>query len=338
MIKVICMKTVLLAILIIFSNIVLAYTPTLDSLLRNGNNTEIGNNTIIVNLKVTKKSTLDILESDSASEVSKLLAPKSFRLQVFNEREDFPKLVQLQYNEGSFNKKKLYDLKVTPFHTLNSISKNNEKIEQRFFMAIMSMLLTNSSKLMMEFLQENGIDVKSNKDLINQEKHQLLENYKNYLLALKSDSEEKEELKNPLKSEDPETSKEIKKIMAQTYLNSDGLVQRSKVGDFFNWVVQTDRLYINFDDSHRITEVSLKLGQGELKATFGRFIILGNNIEFPETIEITDLAGNTYELKGFKAMVISDSSKKFFKRLEMYKKQIEENAIEQIAEPSIFLL
>ncbi|MBD66896.1 MAG: hypothetical protein CME62_16965 [Halobacteriovoraceae bacterium] len=276
-----------------------AYVPTLDSLLRNGNNVDVANNTIIVNLKIQSEKTNE----------------KSFRLQVFNEREDYPKLVQLQYDQGKFSSKYLYDIKVVPFHSLDALSKNKEKIEQRFFFAIMRMLMTNSGDLLIELFREHGINVPTNQQLINKDKLNLLNDYKRYLAKVKSDSSLRDELNNPMQPKDSEQEQKVDEIMAEPFLKSDGLVKRVKSGDFFNWVVHTENLFIRFDNTHRITDLSLKTSAGELKASFGRFVLVGGSIEFPESIEFSLPNGETYFVKSYKGMIISDNSKKFYRRL-----------------------
>lgn len=317
----------LLFILITLLNVeVHAYIPTLDSLLRNGGNVDVANNTVVANLKIKYTPAQ---ESEQAT--SPIVQNEAFKFVIYNEREDMPKMVQLQYVGGKVAKNNLFDIKVLPFHSLNSISRNKENIEQRLFYSILGVLLRNDAKLIIEFLREQGIRVPLNKELVNKDKERLLKDYRFYLKKNKENSTVAD-IKNPLRPADEEDRKKVDEIMRKPFLSPDGIVKRFKNGDYFNWMVETEQLFIGFDQNHKLEELSLKTNEGKLRVTFGRFLLQGANFEFPEVINIEDFNGNKYEITLTRLRMFPDNSDSYFKRLKRYKEYIEENKISETSE------
>lgn len=304
-----------------------AYIPTFDSLLRNGNNADIANNTVVANLKIKY-----IPAADSEEAKSPILLNNALKYVVYNEREDYPKLVQLQYAGGKIARANLHDVKVFPFHNLKSVSRGNENVEQQFFYSILGILINNDSSLMVEFLKKQGLRIQANKELVNKEKLRLLRDYRYYLKQMKESSTVANDLKNPLQPSDPEEREKVNEIMKTPYLGQDSFVKRFKNGDYFNWVVETDQVYASFDYDHRLEEVTLKTNNGELKVTCGRFLVMGSKLEFPEVVTITDFAGNKYEIRAVSLKMFPDNSKRYFERLKRYKKQINENKLSEVSE------
>lgn len=317
----------LLLITIIFSFQAFAYIPTLESLLRNGNNVDIANNTVVANLNIKMTPA-----ENAEKQTSAIVQNNAYKFIIFNEREDYPKFVQLQYVGGKITNSTLHDLKVFSFHKLSEISKNRENLEQRFFYSLMGILLRNDGSLMIDFLKEQGIRVQTNRELVNKEKTRLLKDYRYYLKKTKESSSVANDLKNPLSPSEQEDKIKVEEILARPYLSQDSMVKRFKNGDYFNWIVENDQLFISFDYDHRLEEITLKNSQGEMKVTCGRYILQGSNLEFPELVTMTDFNGNKYEIKLSSLKMFADSSQKHFDRLKKYKEKIDENKITEVAE------
>lgn len=304
-----------------------AYIPTFDSLLRNGNNPDIANNTVVANLKIKY-----IPAPNSEEAKSPIILNNAVKYVLYNEREDFPKLVQLQYAGGKITSSNLHDVKVFPFHNLKSLRRGNENIEQQFFYSLLGMFLRNDSSLLVEFLKKQGVRVQSNKELMNKEKLRLLRDYRYYLKKVKESSTVSNDLQNPLYPSDPEEREKVGALMKTPLLSPDSYVKRFKNGDYFNWVVETDQVFASFDYEHRLEELTLKTSEGELKATCGRFLIQGSKLEFPEVVTLTDFRGNKYEIRAVSLKMFPDNSKRYFRRLKRYKKQISENKLNEVSE------
>lgn len=320
------MKLILFICLLFLNLTAFGYTPTLDSLLRNGGNVDIANNTVVANLKIKYTPA-----QESVQAANPIIQNEALKFLIYNEREDLPKMVQLQYAGGKISKETLHDIKVIPFHSLNAISRNKENIEQRLFYSILGVLLKNDGNLMLEFLAEQGVNIPGNKDLVNKDKERLLKDYRFYLKKIKENSTVAE-IKNPLKPADEEDRKKVDEIMQKPFLAPDGFVKRFKNGDYFNWIVESDQLFISFDYDHKLEEILLKTSEGPIKVTFGRFLLQSANFEFPELVTITDAQNNKYEITLTKISMFPDNSNTYFKRLKRYQEFIEANKISELTE------
>jgi hypothetical protein len=307
-----------------------ASAPTLESLLRNGNNPEIGSNTVIANLKIKQVTTVEGVIEDG-----EVVNQQAIKYLINNEREEMPLLYQLEYSAGRIETKSLYSLKTIKFDNLKKVNRNKEKLEQRVYHSLMAILLRNDAGLMMDFLREQGIQVKDNKQLVNRGKAKLLQDYKYYLKGLK---EEIADLTNPLKPEDEEKKKKIAETMKAKFLKDDNLVTLRKSGDKFNWVVESEKLFISFTHDHKIEEMVITTLAGKIKISLGRFLLQGSSLQFPEFINITVPSGNKFEIKLVSLKLIKDTPERFAKRIENYEKAIKENLINVDVEPSLFTL
>lgn len=309
---------------------VFAGTPTLESLLRNGNNPEIGNNTIIANIKIKQLTTVE-----GVIETGEIVNQQAIKYLVNNEREEMPLLYQLEYSAGRIENKSLYSLKTIKFNKLKRVSHNKEKLEQRVYHSLMAILLRNDASLMVEFLREQGIEVKKNKELINRGKAKLLQDYKHYLRGVK---EEIADLKNPLKPEEDEKKKKVKETMKANFIKNDNLVSLRKSGDKFNWVVESEKLFVSFTHEHKIEEMIITTMAGKIEINLGRFLLQGSSLQFPEFINITVPNGSKFQIKLVSLKLIKDTPERFAKRIKNYEKAIKENLINVDVEPSLFTL
>jgi hypothetical protein len=324
------MKKLLAIITLIISTNIIAYTPTLDSLLRNGNNPEIGNSSVVANLYIKE------LKEGVADQ--ELVTNSVVKFVIFNENEERPKLIQVDYAGGKVSSNLVIDYKLRDFSRLSSITKNSEEIETQVFYSLMSSLLNNNSNHFLELFNSNSINVKSNIELLNEDKVKLLGQYRNYLKIIKESEEPPVDLENPLKPTDVEAKEKVAEVLSQSFLKKDILVKRVKEHNEFYWIVENDNLYIKFDKDHRLKTMKLITDMGNIEVICGRFVILGSQLEFPEFIWLKDLSGKKYEITARSLKLFSDSKENHHKRLKRYKKLREENNIsESIIKPNFLL-
>lgn len=323
----------LIAYLIIMSFEVGAYSPTLESLFRNANNVDIGNNTVMASLIITE---LDPETNKPLSSEDNVAKKAAVKFVIFNEKEDRPTLTQVEYKDSSFNYGALSDVSERSFKRLSSLIRNKEMIEAKSFYSVMAMLLNNDGSFMIDFIKGFQPKAQKNQELINTRKVRLLGEYKRYLQNIKNESPSPPV--NPLEPESDEKKARVKEIMSEGFLNKDPLIKRVKKNDHFAWVVQEDNLSLNFDNEHRIKDFSLKTRLGKIQYVFGKFLVFGQSFEFPEFIWFSDLQGRKYEIKASQIKIFSDNSSYLERRNKKYLEAKEKNNFTTPAYKPIFLL
>lgn len=298
----------------IYSIIGHSYVPTLDSLLRNGNNEDINQNTVIANLTITEKPT-------KPTEQIKTYYSKFV---ISNFRETYSNIIQLNF-ERDFTNSSMREMKVIASNGVKNVFTANENLDGEIFYGLFEFLVLNKSKRLLSVLRKYDPGLKTNKELINQDKLTLLKRYKTYLEAQKED-EDNQDLKNPLKPQTEEEQKSVSEIMKQAMILPDENIKRIKIGDEFYFIIDKENMFLKFDKNHRIKEFNFRnLYGGEIEIVFGRFVAFSNSLEFPEFIRIKSSTGRNYEIRASKYSMFEDDASSESRRLDRYSKIIEKN-------------
>lgn len=315
------MNKKIITLILLFSVNSFAYVPTIESLLRNGGNKDVGSNTAVGVLNITR------VTEDSKSELSEN-APRKNAIKVLfgNEDTDRMRFIQLDYRDGIVS-----DSTMNKVHYQSALSLEKlgvfetNQVEAAVFYALMTSLLTNNSKLFMELFASVDQTIQSNKNLVNKEQQTLLMQYKNYLLK-QAREDNQDELINPLKPESIEAKEKVREVMRSTYLVNDGIVKRVREKNKFYWDMNTPFVHARFDgETHRLKKFVLTTAQGKIEVDCYNYILFNGNLEFPEVIYFKDLSGQLYELQMSKIYLIKDAPGAFVKRLNNYKKILNGN-------------
>ncbi len=327
------MKLFICLWLLVMSSSVLPYKPTFESLLRNGNNINIGKNTVLANLTISE---IDPISNQKRTSEEGIINNSFVKYVIFNENERYPEMTQLEFSANSFRTNMMKRKSVYRFTSFKSLGLNNEQIEAKLYYSLMNMLLVNKSSMFMDLLKSIDPNVRTNKELINQEKLALLRSYKTYLIAIKNDKESN--LENPLKPSAEDKKEKAKSVYNDVLLKNDNLVKRQKVGDDFFYLVDSDKIKVKLDADHNLLEMTLETNLGKLSIVLGSFLKMGSGLSFPEYIWITDLSGKKFEIKMEKFSMFPDNQNAHRNRLKKYQKSIETNNITDEAIRPNFLL
>jgi hypothetical protein len=307
--------------LICFGNYAFAYTPSLESLLRNGNNIDIGTNTVLANISIVEIDP----ENNLAIKTDDIVKKETIKLLILNENEERPKLCQVNYKGGVMSDVSLINYQERDFKKLNQVIRNDENVDGQFFYATLSMLLNNDGSMLIDYLKKYNLKVQKNTELINNDKFKLLKNYKSYLIAARD--EEEGNLENPLKPQTDEKKARVSEIKASNFLRADGIIKKVKIEDEFFWIIDNDGLYARFGNDHRLRELRVKTTMGEVELVLGKFVIHGSQIEFPEFIWLKNVNGKKYEIKATKVSMFQDTRENHSRRLKRYSKSAEKNKL-----------
>lgn len=306
------------------------YTPTVESLFRNGNNVEVGTNTLAASMYITR-----LLREDESELTEGPPRKTAYKFVIGNENEDRPRLVQLDYRNGVISNETMNRIHVKNLFSLKKLGLSNEQEESKVFYSLISSLLLNKSDMMMNFLTEIEPSLKKNKELIDKDHLSLLNNYRWYLKK-KNEDENSEELVNPLKPENEEKMELVKKTLERSLLLKSPSVKRVLERDEFFWDIQTDKIFARFENkTHQLKKLTITTMKGKIEIDLHHYVIFGGGIEFPEIIYFKDLAGQTFEIKMSKISHFKDNANNFDNRIKRYEKALSNTAnnIEEIVKP-----
>ena len=321
--------------LFIFTSNSFAYIPSVESLFRNGNNIDIGNNTVTASFYVKR------MNKEGESElVDGPPIKTAFKFVIGNENEEKPKLVQLDFRNGVISNETMNRVHFKPNFSLKNLAINEEQDETKIFYSIISSLVLNNSKMMMSYLRDIEPSIQQNKELIDTEQLNLLNSYRTYLKEKNTAEEDSEEIVNPLKPETDERKEYVKSAMSRSMLNETPSLKRVfKEGKFF-WEINSENIYARFTNSnHQLKKLVIKTPRGKIEVDLHHYILFGSGLEFPEIIYFKDLSGQMFEIKMTKMSQFKDNSASFFKRIKRYEKIIKEsqNNIEEVIKPPFIL-
>lgn len=317
-----------------------AYTPTVESLFRNGSNGDIGQNTVSATFVLQKKETAPNEKSPEEAEENPSLikkAPSVFTYKIlFSNFAEKSSMVQVVYEGAVASAKSMSEAAYYPRVDFASLRLGKEQEEKKFFYALMASLLNNDGSLMVSFLNDIGAPVKFNTDRADREQLYYLDKYVKYL---KLEDDEREEKENPLEPKDPETAQKIQEVFKRPFLTASPYVKRVKEGDDFYWIVETEQAMAKFShDDHKLLEMKVKTDNGTMSAKCFNYILFGQDMQFPELLVVKDLAGTEHLLTMRKISAFSDTSERFIERVGDFKKSLnEEQKREFESKPSLTL-
>lgn len=318
-----------------------AFKPSVESLFRNGGNGDIELKTVVGNLLIENIGKDSSNDTGSSSESNSLESTSSFakkldlpkyttlKLLFYNENNKRNKLLQLNYLDSNFSESNISNLHFKNNTNLKMLGLNNENVDGQFFYSIMNSLLNNDGSFMIDLLKELGSSIKSNKELINQEKYQLLGKYKNYL-EKKIDGVDEKLLKNPLQADDTEEQKRIKEVIKQKFYHDSSYVNHVKEGEKFYWEINDSILSARFSDQERhLKHLKLKTPSGVIEMSFRDYILFNSSHEFPREILFNTTLGNQFKITLKKLSVFEDSKDQLSRRLQRYKKAMSKTNLNQ---------
>lgn len=328
----------IITVFLLFSIKAYAYIPTVESLLRNPGNQDVGNNTVVGVLNIER-----IVKAEE-SELDTIPRKNAIKILVGNEDIERPSFIQLDYRDAIVSDSTMNKIFYKRNFSLEKLGlKEMIHVEASAFYSLMTSLLSNNSSLFMDLFLSLDPGVKANKDLLNKEQQALLHKYKSYLAKITektTDEENKETISNPLKPETDEDKLKIKEILRSTYLINDGQMKRIREKNSFYWDFVSPFVFARFDgETHKLKRMTLTTEQGKIEIDCYNYILFNGKLEFPEIIYYKDLSGQMFEIKMSKMYSIKDKPGAFIKRLNNYGKILNNNSERnsEISKPSFLL-
>lgn len=291
-----------------------AYIPTVESVLKNNSNPDVASTTVAANL---------ILERINEEEKSEENDPfEKILFKIVSYQDDSNKIfTQLNY-KNTFSKNSLREVVSIGSLDIENFIKNTTVFSQGVFYGVLKVLLRNDSQLLIQSMRNIGINIKTNKELINKPKVDLINRYKEYLNLVKKDPDLEKSLDNPLSPQDEDLKKTVSEIINQPFYIQDENINLVKRNNSFYW--QYDAGNANFivsNETRELRNIKVFLNQQENEINLQDYILFNGTHSFPRRVVINYL-GKKYKLTLEKLTHFTESIDQYRKRLIRYEKEV----------------
>lgn len=265
--------------------------PTPESLFVNGSNQEITNETIITTFKITEIPGKEVLSLVSPRDldvdkdrISRVNSTPQFYRATFQKKTDGSwRYLQAQYGNSSMKNDSIVHLFTSDSFSKLMYEKVNLNPVQDLFYASMFMIFLNDSKPFSNFLKISNQSFKTNKELVNLQKKDLLESYGKYLQTIKDDPDLEKEIINPLKPDDPEEYARVEDLQKQGYyLNFPGLSLIREDKNFY-LKLALEKFEARFTNKgYRLDNFTFEDLGRRVEASFYNYVLLNGKHEVPK--------------------------------------------------------
>jgi hypothetical protein len=277
-----------------FESITTAAVPTEEGLLRNLSNPNLAGKIVTIHLSLKNEFMKLIFLMDKPNSIE---------------------MIQATYGDSQMQPSQLKDIKV--FQDLSSVLAKETHPERSLFYGTMLMLATNRSVGMEIFLDKNGVKVTKNKELLNEDKMNLLRSYHSYL----ANNRGKGENDSPLNPVDPtERNQVIALFKSNTYTPSKN-IELIKEGDLFLWKADWKSLQGYFtNEERRLKKFQYKNQEGEFIIEASDYTSFNGNNDLPKYVEVKTDKGSEAKIQILSEEVSTKRNLDEFKKKNLLKK------------------
>ncbi len=303
-----------------------SYVPTVESLFRNGNNPDLTQNAAMVTLKITPVNPL--AEKNEQAQGQSTWVKIIYHLGAGGRI----KLSQLTYKNAGFvdssAESKVFFSELSP----NSFDQSVEMSERGLFYSIMNSLIINDGSFITQFLKTRGINVALNRELINQEKKQLLEKHRLWLIKTKG-GRQKEAEESPLTPVSAIEREKVNQTMALPMYASTGQMGLVRFEGEAAWNVKADAFEAWVGDSNRdLKQIVYKTSSGETEFVAKDYIKYNGTTPMPRLIVFKNSKDQYYNIEPIGIRYFNESGQELVNRLKRYDKEVKVSR-EPVAKP-----
>lgn len=258
-----------------FSVLLFASVPTEEGLLRNLNNSNLPGNLITIKANIIKG------EGARTDYYKFILGLDGALIGLY----------QINFSNPQMLANQVQDIKYIP--DLIAALRKEKSLDKGLFYGALVMLATNRSSAMEVFLEKNGIAITKNKDIINQEKLDLLKTYRSYLTTYKG----KGETNSPLNPADPKEKAKILEVFKSSIYQRAKNISLTKIENEFFWEVDWRNVkgfFTNEDREMRSIIYTAVDASARIDAT--NYISFNNNNRFPKYMTYKDTSGEQFKI------------------------------------------
>ncbi len=292
------MKILLLSLFITTS--ALAYTPTVESLFRHGSNPDV--TTSALNLSFSVKDLANV-ENTSFYKIY---------FDVFDSKT--LKFSQTAYNQDSFSEGSL--LGKIYYSQLSPLSFKSQSVDRGLFYSLIHSIILNDGGFLIEYLKLHNVPVKTNSEILNSDKINLMKDYKNYLRSINNDRSLKKTLVSPLKPENDQAQERANRLMKEPmYLDADQVKLSSYEGKPAWLVIAGEfQAYVSYEE-RRPLSVRFKTSAGEVTIQCLDYWRPDAAHAVPKKLIIKTSKGETYQVETLSLRYYNEKEEDLIKRL-----------------------
>lgn len=317
----------------------LAAVPTVEGLFRNSQNPDIEDSLVVLTIRAQVENMSPSAETQKEeSESNELNTDFSFYKFLFDNSDlKLNKVLVSKYENREMPMAELKGLIYEKDVTTEEEGKE-KSFEKRFITALMTMYGMNSSTLMSQMFKKYSDNYLTNEEVLNSEKKELLNQYKDYLVkkkeydkklkdlkesgALDQGDEVKpeDEPKSPLISEEEEEKDRIQKIISESMYKKGEHVKLVREGRDYFWELSFNNLWARFtNENHELKQLKMNVDGKEIEVIPHEVVTYAGKYRVPKTIEINFPDKKvTIEITNF--YTLKSKNKTFEQRIEDYKK------------------
>lgn len=302
----------------------------MEGLFRNGINPDIEKDLIVM-----------IIRAKILSENSEVPTIEGNYKILFNNTSDGIKdILVVKYENQDIENSKIVELKA--YRREDEAIHKSENSLKKMIISSLWMYATNSSRGISSALKEIDNEFMLNKEMVNNDKKELLDKYKKYLEQKNNyDKKIKEMKKNgasiteisavdapvsPLLSENEEERKNINKMMNGPLYNDNKMVKLVKEGKEFFWMLETNKIQGKFkNDTHQMKYLKINDVNGEINIIPDDYVTYQGEYSLPKKLHVTE-NDLKLEFEVVNYYLVNSTSKDFNKRIEEYSKQLDKKS------------
>jgi hypothetical protein len=284
-----------------------AYVPTVESLFRHGGNPDVISNTVALTFKVG-------IQGEGVSDEK---SGEFFKLFLSKNSPDSIKLTQVRYSNNSFSDGSFVDKVYYPSFNATTIKATTEQIERGLFFSWLKSITLNDGAHIINYLKSLNIPVKSNYELINQDKVELLSSYKRYLINSSKDRSLKD--MNPLAPQDPAEKARVETLMDQPMYNNTQQVSFNRENGLMVWQVKEGAFEatFSFEKRHPLS-LKYKTDSAEFSISCEGYWLANGTHYIPKKMLIHTFKGENYEVEIESLKHFSEREDDLVKRLQRW--------------------
>jgi hypothetical protein len=279
-----------------------ANVPTVEGLFRNNNNKDFSADGIFVSF------TLNYLDSDASETDEKIAADKNSQILVEMLLASKGGTFSIYQRVTEPSTRRTFYKEIPQIHRV--IKKDLSAPAEIFYSTILS-LAANDGDGFKNFLLKEIPDFKSNRQLLNFEKVELLRKYRNFLKNNRGNESKINSSESPLKSDDNDRQSKINELLnSPMYVSSSGINLIRELDQFF-WFVNFPNFEAKFEnETRRLAEIKFKKDQSHFEGVYGNYILYNGSHELPAYVKIL-INEQKYRLQFRKHFLWGKDSKNF---------------------------
>ncbi|MCY4524244.1 MAG: hypothetical protein OXB84_05860, partial [Halobacteriovoraceae bacterium] len=258
--------------------------PTVEGLFRSGSNKKIAGKIVILSAIVNK--------FDEEGDLKELNAPGKnleetegqYVKWIFSRvNEQKIQVIQSLYDSNKMNKQSIIETFFIP-HITKKVQKEPQ-VSRALFYSLMLMYAFNDSIGMKKLFQQYSNDFKENKEIMNQDKINLYNKYRNYLITLNKNSDLKDKLVSPLRPKNEKEREKVDKIINSSMYEDTGQVKLTRKNNRFFWEVTLKNAYALFtNEEYRLKHLQLEFPNGDAEVKAGDYSLINGHYALPRIL------------------------------------------------------